>query len=129
MYKTLIVTIICLLTIISISHAGVSISPVNVNVNVVSNRIHIQTISISPVYVRPVSISGVNISTSTSAYNPSFMINRVNISTSISTINNRASQINRVYINHYNPYQLLKHSYQNIRVSYYNSNTNEFSTH
>ncbi|MCS6956156.1 MAG: hypothetical protein NZM44_07365, partial [Candidatus Calescibacterium sp.] len=125
MYKSLIITIICVLTIISISYAGVSISPVNVNVNSISrmNSVHIQTISISPVYIRPISISGVNTSTSISAYNPSLMINKVSISTSANGFQNRASQINRVYINHYNPYKILKQSYQNIRVSYYNSNT------
>ncbi len=118
----MVVLLIALIIVFQVSLANVSISPVNVG------RVNVSPTYVSPISISPINISRVSIGVNVS-YNPSLFINRVSFrTTSISPVNiNKNINVNRIYVNYYNPYKVLKNSYQNIRVSYYDSKTNEFN--
>ncbi|MFN4219954.1 MAG: hypothetical protein ACK4GJ_03410 [bacterium] len=120
MKKILIITLITAITLINFVFAQVSISPVTIS------SVTISSVSVSPVYINPVTISRPSVTFS--SYNPVVIIRNVNIyQSSISQVNIKNPQVvNRVYINHYDPYKLLKDSYQKIRISYFDNNLNNF---
>ncbi len=106
---------------LSASLAGVNVSPVSIS------PITISPVSISSTYISPIHIH--NVSISYSSYNPVNVIRTINInSVTISPTNiSNSTQVRGVYVNYYDPYKILKNSYQNIRISYFNNQTGEFS--
>lgn len=119
-----------ILIVISIMLITLQFSLAEVNIQSVGIKpVNVAATTISPVYIKPINISKPAISVS--SYNPVLLINRVNISSLSVTSSriNQQNQIKRVYVNYYNPYKLLKNSYQNIKISYFDSHLNDFKAY